>query len=116
MGLVLEWVEAQGGLPEITKRNAAKAKKLYDAIDGSGYYKCPVESGSRSNMNVVFRVAGGDETIEKEFVKQAEAAGLAGIKGHRSVGGIRASLYNAVTIEAVDALTSFMRDFENKKG
>ncbi len=116
MGLVLEWVEAQGGVAEVTKRNVTKAKKLYDAIDASGYYKCPVESGSRSNMNVVFRVAGGDEAVEKEFVKQAEAAGLAGIKGHRSVGGMRASLYNAVTIEAVDALTSFMRDFEKGKG
>jgi phosphoserine aminotransferase len=116
MGLVLDWIEQQGGLNEIEKRNEAKAKLLYDAIDGSSYYNCPVEKDSRSRMNVVFRVAGGDEAIEKKFVKEAEAAGLIGIKGHRSVGGMRASLYNAVSAEAVEALVSFMREFERKNG
>jgi phosphoserine aminotransferase len=116
MGLVLDWIEQQGGLGEIEKRNQAKAKLLYGAIDAGGYYKCPVEQDSRSRMNIVFRVAGGDETIEKKFVKEAETAGLVGIKGHRSVGGMRASLYNAVTIEAVEALVTFMREFERKNG
>ena len=76
LGLVLEWVESQGGVAGIEKRNAAKATRLYEAIDGSGgYYTCPVDKGSRSKMNVVFRVAGGDEAVEKKFAKEAEAAG-----------------------------------------
>lgn len=116
MGLVLDWIEQQGGLSEVEKRNEAKAKLLYDAVDSSGYYKCPVEGDSRSRMNVVFRVAGGDEATEKKFVKEAEAAGLVGIKGHRSVGGMRASLYNAVSIDSVEALVSFMREFERRNG
>ncbi|MDE3168860.1 MAG: 3-phosphoserine/phosphohydroxythreonine transaminase, partial [Acidobacteriota bacterium] len=116
MGLVLDWIEKQGGLAAIEKRNEAKAKLLYDALDASAYYKCPVEKDSRSRMNIVFRVAGGDEATEKKFVKEAEAAGLIGIKGHRSVGGMRASLYNAVTVEAVEALVGFMREFERKNG
>jgi phosphoserine aminotransferase len=116
VGLVLEWLEAQGGVAAMEKRNAAKAKLLYDTIDGSGYYKCPVERESRSKMNVVFRVAGGDEAVEARFVKETEAAGIVGVKGHRSVGGIRASLYNAITLEAVETLTAFMREFERKNG
>lgn len=116
MGLMLDWIEAEGGAAGMEKRNEAKAKRLYDAIDASGYYRCPAEKESRSRMNVVFRVAGGDEAIEKKFAKEAEAAGLIGVKGHRSVGGMRASLYNAVTIDAVDALASFMREFERKNG
>jgi phosphoserine aminotransferase len=116
MGLVLDWIEQQGGLSAIEKRNETKAKLLYDAVDASGYYNCPVEKESRSRMNIVFRVAGGDEAVEKKFVKEAEAAGLVGIKGHRSVGGMRASLYNAVNIDAVEALVGLMRDFESKNG
>ena len=117
MGLVLEWIEAEGGLTAIERRNAAKAKLLYDTVDGSGgYYKCPVEPESRSKMNVVFRVAGGDEGVESKFVKEAEAALLAGTKGHRSVGGMRASIYNAVTLQSVEALTAFMREFQRKNG
>ncbi len=116
LGLVVDWVAQQGGVTGIEKANSAKAKLLYDAIDGAGYYKCPVEKESRSKMNVVFRVAGGDEAIEKKFAKEAEAAGLIGIKGHRSVGGMRASLYNAVPVQAVDSLVSFMREFERKNG
>jgi phosphoserine aminotransferase len=116
VGLVLEWIDAEGGMAAIEKRNEAKAKQLYDAIDASGYYRCPVEKGSRSKMNVVFRVAGGDEAVEKKFAKEAEAAGLVGVKGHRSVGGIRISLYNAVGLDAVAALVSFMREFERKNG
>jgi phosphoserine aminotransferase len=116
VGLVLEWIETQGGVAAIEKRNNTKAKLLYDTIDASGYYKCPVERDSRSKMNVVFRVAGGDEAVEVKFVKEAEAVGIVGVKGHRSVGGMRASLYNAISQEAVEALTGFMRDFERKNG
>jgi phosphoserine aminotransferase len=116
VGLVLEWVEALGGAAGIEKLNDAKAKLLYDVLDAGGYYHCPVEKASRSRMNVVFRVAGGDEAVEKEFGKEAAAAGIAGIQGHRSVGGMRVSLYNAVTIGAVEALVAFMREFERKRG
>jgi phosphoserine aminotransferase len=116
MGLVLEWVEAEGGLTAVERRNGAKAKLLCEAIDGSGFYNCPVERESRSKMNVVFRVAGGDEAVEAKFVTEAEAAMIAGVKGHRLVGGMRASIYNAVTLEAVEALVAFMREFERNNG
>ena len=117
VGLILEWLEAAGGVPAIEKINDAKAKLLYDTIENSGgYYRCPVEPGSRSKMNVVFRVSRGDEAVEKEFGKQAAAAGFAGTPGHRSVGGMRIALYNAVTLEAVQALTSFMREFQRSRG
>jgi phosphoserine aminotransferase len=110
-GLVLEWIEQQGGLRKMEERNEAKAKLLYDAIEASDLYSCPVEKGSRSRMNVVFRVGGSNDMVEKQFASRAAAAGIAGITGHRSVGGMRVSLYNAVTIEAVQALVAFMRDF-----
>jgi len=117
VGLVLEWIESAGGVAAIEKRNDAKAKLLYDTLEASsGFYGCPVENNSRSKMNVVFRVAGGDEAIEKQFAAEAAAAGLAGTPGHRSVGGLRVSLYNAVTLEAVEALTSFMREFQRTRG
>jgi len=112
-GLVLEWIDREGGIAAIEKRNDAKAKLLYDAIDATDFYSCPVEKSSRSKMNVVFRVAKGDETVEKRFAEEAAGAGIVGIAGHRSVGGMRVSLYNAVTIEAVEALVGFMRDFES---
>jgi len=126
VGLMMEWIESQGGLAGVAKRNQTKAKLLYDAIDqSSGFYHCPVERDSRSLMNVVFRVAGAagqsaathpDEAAEKEFAKQAAAAGLVGTPGHRSVGGMRVSLYNAVEPASVEALVSFMREFERKRG
>jgi phosphoserine aminotransferase len=117
VGLVLEWIESLGGVPAIEKRNAAKAKLLYDTIESSaGFYRCPVEINSRSKMNVVFRVARGDDAIEKKFAIEAAAAGLVGTPGHRSVGGMRVSLYNAVTLEAVEVLTSFMREFHRAHG
>jgi phosphoserine aminotransferase len=116
VGLVLEWIESEGGAAAMGKRNDAKAKLLYGAIDASGYYSCPVEKESRSKMNVVFRVAGGDEAIEKEFAQEATAAGFVGLAGHRSVGGMRASIYNAVTVEAVESLTQFMGEFERTRG
>ena len=126
VSLMMEWIESQGGLSGIQKRNDTKAKLLYDAIDSSnGFYHCPVEKDSRSQMNVVFRVAGAsgqsaathpDEAAEKDFGKQAAAAGLAGTPGHRSVGGMRVSLYNAVEPASVEALVSFMREFQRKRG
>jgi phosphoserine aminotransferase len=117
VGLVMDWIESEGGITSIERRNEAKAKLLYDAIDSSGgYYSCPVETASRSRMNVVFRVGGGDEAKEKKFGKEAEAAGIVGTPGHRSVGGMRVSLYNAVPLEAVQALVSFMREFQRTNG
>ena len=116
VGLVLEWIESEGGIPAMTTRNDAKARLLYDTIEAGGFYWCPVERGSRSKMNVVFRVAGGDEAIEKQFGQEAAAAGLVGTPGHRSVGGMRISLYNAVSLEAVNALTTFMREFQRTRG
>jgi phosphoserine aminotransferase len=117
IGLVMDWISSEGGIAGIEKRNESKAKLLYDAIDSSGgFYSCPVERSSRSRMNVVFRVAGGNEAKEKAFSKQAEVAGIVGTPGHRSVGGMRVSLYNAVTLEAVQALVSFMREFQRTNG
>jgi phosphoserine aminotransferase len=117
LGLVTEWMESEGGLAGVQKRNEAKAKLLYDTIDTSnGFYRCPVEKSSRSLMNVVFRIAGGDEAIEKEFAKGAAAANLVGTPGHRSVGGMRISLYNAVGLDAVEALVSYMREFQRTRG
>ncbi len=126
VGLVLAWIESLGGVPAIQKRNEAKAKLLYDTIESSaGFYECPVEKTSRSKMNVVFRIAGGVarskattdmEAIEKQFTKEAAAAGLVGTPGHRSVGGMRVSLYNAVEPVAVEALTGFMREFQRTRG
>jgi phosphoserine aminotransferase len=114
-GLVLEWLEEQGGVAALEKRNEAKAKLLYNAIGQTEFYNCPVEKASRSKMNVVFRVANGDEATEKRFADAAATAGIAGIAGHRSVGGMRVSLYNAVAIEAVESLVHFMREFERTK-
>jgi phosphoserine aminotransferase len=117
IGLVLEWMESEGGIQGVEKRNQAKAKLLYDTIErSSGFYRCPVERGSRSRMNVVFRVLSDDESAEKRFGKEAAAADLLGTPGHRSVGGMRVSLYNAVSLEAVQVLTSFMREFQRTNG
>ena len=115
--LVTEWIAGEGGLPGIQKRNEAKAKLLYDTIDNSSaFYRCPVEKSSRSLMNVVFRIAGGDEAVEKEFAKGAAGANMVGTPGHRSVGGMRISLYNAVGLDAVEALVSYMREFQRARG
>jgi phosphoserine aminotransferase len=116
VGLMLEWAESLGGASELEKRNEAKARLLYESIDASGLFKCPVEKKSRSKMNVVFRVANGDEEIERRFAVEAAANGIVGIVGHRSVGGMRVSLYNAVTLDAVESLVAFMREFERKNG
>jgi phosphoserine aminotransferase len=119
LGLMVEWIAAEGGLAAIEQKNEAKARTLYEAIEGSGgFYRCPVERDSRSKMNVVFRVGelGGDEILEKRFADMAAAAKIAGTPGHRSVGGMRVSLYNAVTLEAVQALVQFMREFKRTQG
>jgi phosphoserine aminotransferase len=112
---VLLWVKEIGGLEAMSKRNKEKADELYGAIDKSeGWYKSPVEKASRSWMNIVFRLP--SEELEKKFVTEAEKADMVGLKGHRSVGGIRASTYNAVSIEGVKRLTSFMADFKARNG
>lgn len=112
---VLEWVRDNGGLEGMKTRNEAKAKALYAAIDGSGgYYASPVDVSARSQMNVVWRLP--SEDLEKAFVTEAAAAGLVGLKGHRDVGGIRASIYNAVDQAGVERLVGFMADFKAKHG
>jgi phosphoserine aminotransferase len=113
LGLMLEWLEGEGGAGALERRNEAKARLLYEAIDASSLYKCLVEQESRSRMNVVFRLADGDEELESRFAKEAATEGIAGIVGHRSVGGMRVSLYNAVTIESVEVLVGFMKHFES---
>jgi phosphoserine aminotransferase len=116
LGLVTEWMAAEGGLPGIQRRNHAKAKLLYDTLDASdGYYRCPIEKASRSLMNVVFRVGAG-EAVEKEFAKGAAAANLVGTPGHRLVGGMRVSLYNAVGQDSVEALVAYLREFQRTRG
>jgi len=114
LGLVMKWLIANGGLTAIAKTNERKAAKLYSEIDRTGFYRGTADKGCRSLMNVTFRLA--TEELEKQFIKGATAAGLDGLKGHRSVGGMRASIYNAFPEDGVDALVSFMRDFERTRG
>lgn len=116
VGLVLDWIEQQGGVAGIEQRNRQKAKLLYDTIDASDFYSCPVAVEDRSLMNVIVRVQNGNEALEKTFVSEATAAGLSTLKGHRSVGGLRASIYNAMPLEGVQALVQFMQAFEAKYG
>jgi phosphoserine aminotransferase len=114
LGLVMKWLRAQGGLAAIARVNERKAAKLYAEIDRSGFYKGTANKDSRSLMNVTFRL--GTEDLENRFVKEATAAGLDGLKGHRSVGGMRASIYNAFPEAGVDALVQFMKEFERTRG
>jgi len=114
MGLVLKWLLKEGGLAAIDARNSRKADKLYAEIDRTGYYRGHASKDSRSRMNVTFRLP--SEDLEKKFVKEATAAGLDGLKGHRSVGGLRASIYNAFPEEGIDALIQFMSEFERRNG
>jgi phosphoserine aminotransferase len=114
MRLVLAWLLKRGGLEAIEKKNIRKAEKLYAAIDRTAFYRGHAEKDSRSRMNVTFRLP--TEELEKAFAKEAAAAGLDGLKGHRSVGGMRASIYNAFPGEGVDALVQFMQEFERKNG
>lgn len=114
MRLVLAWLIKQGGLAAMGARNTRKAHKLYTAIDRTEFYRGHAQSDSRSRMNVTFRLP--TEELEKKFIKDATAAGLDGLKGHRSVGGLRASIYNAFPEEGVDALVQFMAEFERRNG
>ncbi len=113
-GLVFQWLKRQGGLSAIQALNQRKAGKLYAAIDGSDFYSNPIETAYRSIMNVPFRLA--DDALNSTFLSEATEAGLLNLKGHRIVGGMRASIYNAVPEAAVDALVAFMADFERRYG
>ena len=113
-GLVFQWVKREGGLAEMSRRNEAKARMLYEAIDASGFYSNPVARNCRSWMNVPFRLARPD--LDETFLAEAMSEGLANLAGHRAVGGMRASLYNAMPVDGVAALVAFMRDFERRYG
>lgn len=114
-GLVFKWLKKNGGIAAMEQANIAKAKLLYEAIDASdGFYCCPVAKADRSRMNVPFTLK--DATLEDEFLRQAAARGLLQLKGHRSVGGMRASIYNAMPLEGVQALVDFMNEFARSKG
>jgi phosphoserine aminotransferase len=113
-GLVFEWLKGQGGLPAMQRRNQAKKELLYQTIDSSDFYSNPISSNSRSWMNVPFRLA--DARLDQPFLAGADARGLLNLKGHRSVGGMRASIYNAVGLEAVQALAAYMTEFEKEHG
>ena len=115
MGKVLRWMQAEGGLAAFEQRATERASIIYGAIDGSdGWYTCPVDEASRSHMNIVFRLP--DEDLEQRFVAEAADAGMVNLKGHRSVGGIRASLYNALPVESVRVLVDFMDGFRSAHG
>ncbi len=113
-GLVFEWLIAQGGLAAIERKNVAKAKLLYDVLDASGFYSSPVRKEDRSRMNVPFRLP--DEKLDAAFLKGAEERGMVQLKGHRAVGGMRASIYNAMPVEGVRALADYLREFERSHG
>ncbi len=114
LGLVLEWIESQGGVAELAKVNQLKADSLYNVIDKTGFYSNPVHPGCRSRMNVPFLLA--DSGLESTFLDQATDAGLDGLKGHRAVGGLRASIYNAMPLAGVEKLIEFMNEFERTHG
>ena len=113
-GLVLKWIKRQGGLSALAEVNARKARKLYAALDRSSFYRCPVAKRNRSWMNVAFTLV--DDSLDQAFLEAAEARGLLNLKGHRSVGGMRASIYNAMPEAGVDALLDFMSAFEAENG
>jgi len=113
-GLVFKWLKARGGLAAMAARNRVKAERLYAAIDGSRFYANPVARECRSWMNVPFTLA--QPGLEGAFAAEARAAGLINLEGHRSVGGMRASIYNAMPLEGVEALIAFMKDFERRNG
>jgi len=113
-GLVFDWLKAQGGVEAIERKNIAKAKLLYDYLDATSFYANPVHKEDRSRMNVPFRLA--DESLDEAFLKGAKERGMVQLKGHRSVGGMRASIYNAMPIEGVRTLIEYMQDFERRNG
>ncbi len=113
-GLVFKWLVSEGGVAEMDSRSSRKAELLYNAIDRSDFYYNPVAESARSRMNIPFTLA--NATLDSTFLEQAESEGLLALKGHRSVGGIRASLYNAMPVEGAEALVAFMQNFEKKMG
>jgi phosphoserine aminotransferase len=114
-GLVFQWLKKNGGIAAMEETNIAKAKLVYDAIDASnGFYGCPTALSDRSRMNVPFTLK--DAALDGDFLKQAEARGLLQLKGHRSVGGMRASIYNAMPLAGVQALVNFMNEFAKQNG
>lgn len=117
MGRVFAWLKRNGGIDGMQRLSEQKSQLIYNVIDSSdGFFTCPVAMDNRSRMNLPFRILGGDESMEKEFLQQAEKRKMMQLKGHRSVGGIRASLYNAISLENADTLAKFMREFsENNK-
>jgi phosphoserine aminotransferase len=113
--LVLEWIKKNGGAEGMAKRAQLKSSIIYDAIDSSdGYYRSPVDAAYRSKMNIVFRL--GSDELEKKFLAETKAAGMLGLKGHRSVGGLRASIYNSLPVEDVQALADLMKEFQRVNG
>ncbi|CAD5206914.1 unnamed protein product [Bursaphelenchus okinawaensis] len=113
--LVLEWIKNNGGLEEMSNDAEYKSSLIYDIIDHSnGFYTSPVQKSVRSRMNIPFRIKGNDEKLEEKFLAEAKAKGMIALKGHRSVGGIRASLYNAITKKEAETLASFMKEFQSK--
>ncbi len=112
VGQVLKWIKSSGGLAAMAERNAAKAGVLYGFLDQSELFRCSVDAGSRSLMNVCFRTA--SEALDADFVREASRRGFEGLKGHRSAGGMRASLYNACPMASVEALVAFMQEFERQ--
>ena len=114
VGLVLKWIKAMGGAPAIAKRNQTKADILYKTIDASGGFYRGHAKADRSLMNVTFRLP--TEALEDQFASEAKKKSLVGLKGHRSVGGLRASIYNAVTVEGAQDLSTFMKEFQSKNG
>ena len=113
-GLVFKWIKSRGGLAAMAEHNRAKAAVLYDYLDGSAFFSNPVARADRSLMNVPFRLK--DESLDDAFLKGAQARGMVQLKGHRSVGGMRASIYNAMPVEGVQALVDYMKEFEAQRG
>ena len=113
-GLTFQWLMKQGGVPAIEKRNIAKAALLYDYLDGTAFYRNDVRKEDRSRMNVPFKLA--DDKLDDAFLKGAQAHGMQQLKGHRAVGGMRASIYNAMPVEGIEALVAYMREFERTHG
>ena len=114
LNLVMEWLKEKGGIAAIEEINDVKSETLYELIDATDFYRSPIDPASRSRMNVVFRLP--TEELEAKFLKEAKAIGLVGLKGHRSVGGIRASIYNAMPMKGIETLIDFMNAFESSNG
>ena len=114
VNLVMKWIKSEGGIDKVEQANRKKAYLLYNVIDSSDFCKPHAKKDSRSLMNVTWRL--NNEDLEKKFVSEAKNEGLIGVKGHRSVGGIRASIYNAMSVEGVEELVKFMEEFERKNG